>query len=379
MKTKLACLAIIAAALLLGHRQSSRIEALESGIGRSETSRVTKVSTSLERKNETGYRSKHHHRDAGVSAPQVYERLLPLMKSPLGGNIMGVDAALQHREAMKEILRLDLNGIRELTALVSQSKELKKTRPMQHIASILCMIAMADADPQAAFSHLMDNKPWNRLFSPDDIGDGTMVNYVLLRMALDDPGKALDSLRVVEECRKKQSDDTERGLVWQISRTDPWLALDHILQQPEARQSQIMQSIGHAMETDDERTAMFRALRDRRDDRPKLMEQAFASLCEDQSNPPDAREWLEKIGMSDDEKIQFHEGITESMATRSQLSLEDARWVADFMPASPERDTMIWNIVKMENPSDGLESVMAFLKEQGIDPEAMIRQQADSD
>jgi hypothetical protein len=374
MKTKLCCLAIIAAALLLGQWQASQIKTLESRIGRTQTSRVTTVSTSRERENETDYRSKHHHRKAGATASQVFERLLPLVQPRPGGNAMGLDAALQHREAMKEIFRLDLDGVRELMSLVSQSKELAKIRPMPHIASILCMIAMADADPQAAFAHLMEDKKWNQMFSPDDHGDGSMVAYVLARMALDDPGKALGSLRVAEGAGKISGYDLLPNLLGEIARKDPWLAFDNLAQQPEERRNQIAQYIGSAMETADERTAMFRALRDRGKADQELVKKTFESLCATNDNRPDSRKWLESLGMTHEEKIEFHEGISQAVSGQSGTPLKDARWIAGFMPASPERDSMIWDSVKTGDPAD-MESIIAFFREQGIDPQVMIQRE----
>lgn len=126
MRTTLLCLFIAGLALLLGLKQSARIAWLESRIENAKPQHVTKASTARALESSKGYRSKAHARNPDVTAAQVYQRVLDLVKPVKGGNMMGIDAALQHREAMEEILQLDLKGIRGLMELVSQSKELKK-------------------------------------------------------------------------------------------------------------------------------------------------------------------------------------------------------------------------------------------------------------
>ncbi len=373
MRTAFVCIALIAAAFLLGRQQASRIDSLESRIGHPETSRPTKVSTSRGREDETGYRSKRYRRDAVVTAHEVFERILPLVLSRKSAS-MGAEVALDNREAMQEILKLDSNGIRELLALIYQSEELGKPRSIGFIAPMLCLIAMADIDSSAAFTHLMENKDWKRL-CPDVEG---MVYYVLSRMALDDPGKALNSLRIAEESGKMRNDGLGSSLLCQVARRDPWLALENIANQPETRRNQIAQSIGSVMESDEERTAMFRALRDRRKGSSEFADQVFASLCATHDDRPDSRKWLESLGMTDEEKIEFHAAISQAMSGQSRIPLEDARWIAGFMPASPERDSMIWDRVKFTTPADDLESVMEFLHEQGIDPEVMNQREMDA-
>lgn len=374
MKTSLACLGILIGALLLGRWQGARLGHLDNRIEYPKASRTMKASHRAEREDRSDYRTKYARRTVGTTSGEVYERLLSL-KAPAGGNMMGPGAALQHREAMEAILQLDLKGIGELMSLVYQSKKLAKTFPMQQIAATLCLIAMADSSPDAAFAHLTENKEWNHLFSSDHIPDDGMLSYVLARMAVDDPQRALDSMRKLENTPKALNDDSIRRLLGQIARRDPALALDVIAELPDADRKRNYQMISHGMESDNERTVLFLSVREALRSKPAEQKLVLKTLCDrfgdSQNSMAESRKWLESLGMTDAEKNLVLDPLCRVLAEGYSTSLLDnARWFAKFMPPSDERDSLILQRIE---PALGHEpaSMHSFCRELGIDLERM--------
>lgn len=288
---------------------------------------------------------------------------------------MGPDAAQQHPEALRAILQLDLKGIGELMSLVYQSKDLARTWPMQHITANLCLIGMTERSPQAAFTHMTEDERWNRLFTPDHIGDEGMVSYVLARMAVDDPQSAVDAMHKLDSSPKALNDQSTRQILWLIAHRDPALTLDTIGELPDADRERNYQIISYGLESDDERTAMFLAARDRLDSRPAEMKLVLKSVCDrfgDAKNSmAESRKWLESLGMTDAEKNLVLDPLCRVLAEGYSTSvLDNARWFAKFMPPSDERD---WLILRHIEPALGQEpaSMDSFCRELGIDLEKM--------
>lgn len=370
MKTSLVCLGIVILALILGQRQGARIKRLENEILSSKAAPAVMASRRAERENHSDYRTKYARRTEGTTSGEVYERLLSL-KPPAGGNMMGPGAALQHRETMEAILQLDLKGIGELIALVYQSKEFAKTWPMQQVTAILCFIAMTERSPQAAFIHLTESKEWNRLFSPDHHQDGSMVSYVLARMAEDNSQMALDSMRQLENTPEALKEDALRKLLWQIAHRDPGMALDAITDLPDADRERNYQMISYGLESDDERTTLFLAARERFDSHPAEMKEVLFSLSRRFNDPTrpvaETKEWLESLEMTESEKLVMAEGVGRTSGHFNKDPVTHARWIAEFLRPSKERDSLIFGTLEPLMQADP-PGISAIMKELGVEP-----------
>ena len=284
---------------------------------------------------------------------------------------MGPGAALQHREAMEVILQLDLKGIGELMSMVYQSKELAKKWPMQQVTATLCFVAMTECSPEAAFIHLTENKDWNRVFTPDRIQDNSMVSYVLARMAEDDPQRALDSMEKLQNTPKALKEGSVTDLLGQIAHRDPGLALDAIADLTDAEREKNYQMISYGMESDDERTALFLAARERFNSLPSEMKEVLHSFCNrfNDANRPvaETKEWLESLNMTETEKQIVAEGVGHTSGDFNPDPVKHARWIAEFLRPSKERDSLIFGTLEPLMQADP-PGISALMKELGVEP-----------
>lgn len=370
MKTTFACVAIIILAIVFGRSQGARIKILENTRLSSRTAGSVMESRRAEREDNSGYRTKYARRDKDARADEVFERLLAL-KPGSGGSEMGPGAALQHREAMEAILQLDLKGVGELMALVYQSKELAKRWPMQPVAATLCFIAMTERSPQAAFIHLTESKEWNRLFTPDHIQDDSMVSYVLARMAEDSPQLAIDAMEKLKNSHKALKEESMRTFLSQIVRRDPSSALNVIAELPDADRERSYQMISYGMESDDERTALFLAARERFNTRPAEIEEvlrSFSSRFNDADRPvAETKEWLESLNMTEAEKQIVVEVGAHFSGDFNPDPVTRARWIAEFLRPSKERDRLIFGTLEPLMQADP-PGISAIMRELGVEP-----------
>ena len=370
MKTTFSCVAIIILAIVFGRSQGARIKRLEDTRLSSRAAGSVMESRRAERQDHSGYRTKYARRDKEATAGKVFDRLLAL-KPGSGGSEMGPGAALQHREAMEVILQLDLEGVRELMSLIYQSKELAKRWPMQPVAATLCFIAMTERSPEAAFTHLTENKDWNRIFTPDHIQDSSMVSYVLARMAEDDPQRAVDSLQKLGKTSKAPNDGSITDLLRQIAHRDPGLALDAISNMRSGEREKHYQMISYGMESDDERTALFIAVRERFNARPAEMKEvlrSFSSRFNDADRPvAETKAWLESLNMTEAEKQIVVEVGAHFSGDFNPDPVTRARWIAEFLRPSKERDRLIFGTLEPLMQADP-PGISAIMRELGVEP-----------
>ncbi len=374
MKTSLTCLGILIVALAIGRWQGSRIEKLGHRMESMPALRATKVSHRAERNDQATYRTKYARRSTGATAIQVFESLVAIPR-PRTGVSMGPDVAVDNREAIQTIMQLDLSSLEELMTLISNAAHPALEFPYRKEKAMLCLMAMVDLNPRKAFKHVMDGEAWNRIFA-EDTQTKPMLTYVLARMAFEDPQDALDSMfEIQRKSPEAIGDQAVRRLLWQTARYDPGLVLDAIEKLPEAKRPLVRQSLGSELESDDEHTALFHAYRDHFSSQPELMKNALVSLCGrfnyTRDSPPEVRQWMDSLNVTDDEKLLMFDGLKGINISRSDGE-EFAKWFAEFMPESKERDTLVWKAFCEWDGSD-LPAAAAFLKDQGIDPEEMVR------
>lgn len=290
---------------------------------------------------------------------------------------MGPDVALENREAMQAIMQLDLSGLEELMILIANSKSPALESSYRKEKAILCLIAMADLNPRKALEHVMQGEEWNRIFA-DFPEYKPMLAYVLVRLTSEDPQFALDAMF---EIHRKSPEDIGDGSVipglWGAARYAPGLVLEAIEKLPEADRQQALRysDLSGELESDDEHTALYLAYRDHFSSQPEQIKKALVSLCErfnyNGDSPREVRRWMDSLNVTDDEKLLMFDGLRGINISRSDGE-EFAKWFAGFMPESKERDTLVWKAYCEWDGSD-LPAAAAFLKEQGIDPEEMIR------
>jgi hypothetical protein len=377
MKTSLACLGLLIAALVIGRFQVSRIEKLQHRIDYTQALRKMKVSDRDHREQPSGYRTKYARKSAGTTAAQALEVLISVPRPQTGASLQP-DAAIENREAMQAITQLDLPGLEELMKLIAHSKDRALQSPYGQEKAILCLVAIADLNPRKALEHLMEGKDWHRLFSRHEHAEGRMLGYVLARMSDRDPQGALDTvLEMNRNSPERMNDESVSELLGSIARQDPGLVLEALDRLPEAKRKGVLNAFSYQLESDDQQTTLFLALRAHYGSQPQVMKEALTALCQrfvyDANLPADSRKWADGLGMTDVEKLLMADGL-KRINYHPGDGEDYARWFATFMPDSQERNELIWMAVKEWAPSDPNGS-WAFLKAQGIDAEEMVRRE----
>lgn len=375
MKTLFACFGILVLAVLLGKLQGSRIENLERKIESNRSQQTMKTSVRENRTESSSYRSKYERRSVGAEPSEVYEKLLvSILNSTSGMSGIGPGADSEQREALQEIMQLDFEGIQSLMESVYQSEELKWVT--KHMAANLCMVALVDADPAGAFRYIMENEGWNRLFNKNQIPDFRMVNYILTRMAVDDPQLSIDSMRNLENTPKALTDASKGDLLKEVAKTDTDLALQAIVKLPEAQQQTVLVRCLQGLDTKEELAALFTAARERLSS-PEQLKSVLSFVLrrssESHSSAADSQKWLENLEMKDSEKQLIFESVTKSSQNDYLFeNPENLRWFASFIPQSSERDEFLWRAVNFIHEDDP-EKAYRLAIEVGIDPEEQIR------
>ncbi|MGJ8643414.1 MAG: hypothetical protein ACSHX9_08415 [Luteolibacter sp.] len=378
MKTLIACFVILCVAVIAGKVQGNRIENLEREYEAKRTKQMMKVSTREDQEEGSSYRMKYERRSAGAKPSEVYETLLSsILNSKSGLSGIGPGADLNQREALQQIIQLDLDGIQALMESVYESQELKKVWPRQHAAANLCMLALVNADPSRALRHALESEGWNKLFNENQIPDGQMVRYILARMAADNPQLALDSMWSLENTTKALNEDWKGQLLKEVAKSDPILALDTIGKLPDAHQQSTLQTSVYGLETTDELAAFFDAARERLSARREQFKWVLSFLFQRSIDPYSptggSREWLESLEMTSFEKQLIFDSLKGRFDDhRAIQNPEGLRWFASFMPPNAERDEFLWYGVNTIYGGDP-EKAYRLAKEIGIDPEEQIR------
>ncbi len=381
MKTSLTCLGILIVALAIGRWQGSRIDKLEHRMESTPALRATKVSLRAEREEDFIYRKKNTRRSTGATATEVFETIIAIPRPRAGVSLgtLGTDVALVNREAMQAIMQLDLSGLEELMTLIANSKSPALESPYRQEKAILCLIAMADVDSREALEHVMAGEEWHRIFGDFPKDDfPPMLSYVLVRLASEDPQAALAYLSEIR--RKLPGDVGDRFVIpglWMIARYDPGLVFEAMEKLPEVDQTAALDysDLSDAFHSDDEHTALFHAYRAHFASQPEQRKKFLVTLCgrfeNSEDSPPEVRKWLDTLDVTDTEKLVMFDGLRGINVLRSDGE-QFAKWFAGFMPESRERDLLVWKACCEWDASDP-PAAAAFLKEQGIDREEMLR------
>lgn len=381
MKTILVCIILCIAALLFGKRQQSRIADLEQRSAtvdppvRMESRRPVETET-------TDYRSKYRHRDATMTAPEVFETILSLVQSR--GVTNGPGVVMHNREAFQAMLKLDLAGQKELIRLIATSDDPRLGDSRNTLSKVeqinVCLCAMADRNPETALEYLRNSDALIGKFFRNWGGPDAMIHYAIRRLCERDLAAGLNEL--VAEARKDGEPigayQTAKILAG-VAEHQPEMALETIPQLPDELRLEALKSVLTKADTDDERTRYFQIIRNGlRGDR-KSLEVAFRTLLHsyrnvrNQAEPrswKDRAKWLEGLNLTDDEKMayapcEYGDDVAESP--------DVARWVADFMPPSKERDFLIWMKTQGFWMAADAQAAKAFLRKHAIDEEEMQR------
>ncbi len=384
MKTALTCLCIVVAALVLGNFQGSRLEKLKKQISSSEVTYRTKVHDRESSDQVPAYRSKYERSTKHAVVKDVFQSMLGYLagrKSTQTGSMASM--ADRNKDALKAILQLDPSGLKELITMISQSKDpaLKMNGAVKYEQITLCIIALADQDPGYALEYVMNAEKEIGPKILSHFGTDGWLGYILTRLGDRDPQRALDGLvRLAKDGSKPWSDDNVRPILANIARQDPGLVLDTIERLPESKSPRFLESLAYQMETNDQRTALFLAFRDHYHSRPELMKIGFASLFRRFENaresPAESRQWADSLKMSDTEKLLIFDSL-DNITIKEGEGENYARWFARFMPESTERKRLIWRACNDWGRTDA-EKTLAFLAEQSMDPQEMIRLERDA-
>ena len=385
MKTSLTCLGILVAALVLGNLQGSRLEKLQQQIPSSEAAYRSKAHDRESRDHVPDYRSNYERTSKHAVAKDVFQSMLGYLagrKSTQTGDMASMTD--RNKEALKAILQLDLSGLEELITMISQSKDpvLKMNSAVKYEQISLCIIALADQDPAYAFDYIMNAEKEMDPKVFKDRGTDRWLGYVLTRLGDRDPRQAMDKLvKLAEDRAKPWSDANVRSFLAKIARQDPGVVMNTIDRLPETKGQYFVEALAYEMESDDERSALFLAFRDHFRSRPGLMKVGLASLFrrfEDaRKSPAELRQWADSLEMSAAEKLLIFDSL-DSINLTQQDGEDYARWFAKFMPESNERMRLIWKACNYWGRTEA-EKTMAFLAEQNIDPQEMIRLGRDAD
>lgn len=379
MKTAFACIILCIAALLFGKHQQSRIADLKQRIAtvdapvRMESRRIAETETS-------GYRSKYRHRETTMSAPEVFETILSLVQSR--GVTNGPGVVMHNREAFQAMLKLNLAGQKELIRLIATSDDPRLGEGRDALRKVeqinVCICAMADRHPETALEYLRNSDDLIGKFFRNWGGTDAMIHYAIRRLCERDPMQGLNEL--VAEARRDGepmcASQTAKILAG-VAEHEPELALETIPLLPDELRPEALRSVLSKAVTDDERTRYFQTVRNGlRGDRESL-EMAFRTLLHsnrnvrDQAEPrswKDRAKWLEGLNLTDDEKMayapcEYGDNVADSP--------DVARWVADFMPPSKERDFLLWMKTQGFWMATDSEAAKAFLHQHFINAEEM--------
>lgn len=383
MKTSLACLGILIVALIFGQRQGARIATLEQRISSAQSAWNSKRFLRESLRMESAYSTKYERRSTHAKAADVFQSLLKfrLARTSVCAGPMA-PTAMENKEALQTIMQLDLSALDELIQLISKSKDpvFQKEELVRCEQIVLCLTAIADTDPDRAIELICHSKEQIGAFFPDRMLADPLLKYVLTRLSDRDPQGALNALiRITAGTPELMAVDSHnlKELLGVIARNDPGLVLDTIQKLPESARPGIVESLEEQLETDEERTGLFQAARERYGAQPASMKKILTILCKRFQNTRESalesRKWVESLGMTDAEKLLSYDGL-KRLSVPPENGEEFTKWFANFMPESNERRQLVWKTSWTWAQKDGA-GASAFLKELGIDGEEMMKRE----
>lgn len=372
MKTALACLFILIAALAIGKWQGSDIDELQHRLERERVVKKSRTAHRDRRDEPVGYRSKYERKGAGLTAAQALAALLAIPKRE-GGVSLGGDSLVKYRSEIQVLAQLDLSGLVELVELVRASKDPALFDVYGEHNAMLCIIAMADLDPHAAIDYVAKNE--KRLFRTlGGRSESLTLPYLLSRMADRNPQGALDRMLAIRDgsAALRLSDRDTNQLLGLIARWEPLRVLETVGKLPEEKRNEAVQTLFYQLQSDDEWTAIFQALRSKFGSQPEKMAVGMKQISQrfmlTAESPDEARRWVECLGMTDSEKRLLSRGW-EHMFIAPEQGEAYARWFADFLPPSEEKTELVLEAAERwgQTHPGVVPAILAFLREQGIE------------
>ncbi len=376
MKSAYICLGILIAALVFGRHQRRQIAEMEQQISSSKAVRHSKSYARDTRNPEPAYRSKYERKSTNAQADDVFQSLLRFRaaRTSVSGGPMA-PAAMENKQALQEIMQLDLPNLEALIQLISKSDDpvFKKEELVRCEQTVLCLTAIADIDPERALELICHSKEQIGPFFADLMWADPLVKYVLTRLSDRDPQGALDALiRITKETPKMMSVESHnlKELLGVIARNDPGLVLDTIHKFPEATRLGMVESLTLQLESDDERVGLFHASRVSSHSRAETMDLIVQSFCDrfSYSALPSSETiaLINRLEMTEEEKPLTLKALQRANIPESEKE-EFAKWAADFFPDSTGKKILLWGA------GSGWDSAK-FLNDHGIDPEEMIKE-----
>jgi hypothetical protein len=237
---------------------------------------------------------------------------------------------------------------------------------------------MADRHPETALEFLRNSDERIGKFFRQWGGPDAMIHYTIRRLCERDPVRGLNEL-VAEAARDDEPIGAQQTakILAEVAEYEPDMALETIPQLPNELRPEALRSLLAKAETGDERTRYFQIIRNGIQGDRKSLEVAFRTLLHSNRNVRDQAErrswndrakWLESLHLTDEEKFayapcEYGDDITDSP--------EVARWLADFMPPSKERDFLLWMKTQGFWMATDAQAAKAFLRQHSINPEEM--------
>jgi hypothetical protein len=378
MKTALACILLCIAALIFGKRQNSRITDLEQRIA------TTEVPFRMERPNPddvvADYRSKYRQRLATLKAPEVFETVLSLAKTR--NVIGGPQVVMDNREAFQAMLKLDLEGQKELIRLIATSNDSRLAKGRDTLRKCeqinVCLCAMADRHPKVALEHLRNCDEWIGKFYQNWMQPDHMIDYTIRRLCEHDPTAGLKELATQAGMSDPKGGFHATDILIKIAETDPELALETIPRLPVASRVEPLRRLLEKADSNEECTRRFQSLRQGLRDDSAAMETAFSTLLGNVSQRNKSwrksADWIVALNLSDEEKLGVAKGLRGLGEGGVDGHPEPTQWLADYLPPSKERSFILWlNVRQGIWGAMDPQAAEAFLRKNSIDEEEMKR------
>lgn len=383
MKTLLACLMVIAAALWFGSQQRERIRELRrlvDGAGSSSTFMAGHPENPV-------FKTKSRTRPERnqVTVDEVFDEIMRIHnapeKLPTQYSLAIIEIASNNSGLLQKMSLLDAASLEQLIARILATPAPKNSPlPLQKGQEItLCLIAMGTSDPSRALEILASAK---QRFGDDQarhLAGEDLLSYVISNLAKRDPVAALEHLRKLVTQSPGDSSGTSgqtsgrTELYSLVARERPDLAVEAALQLPQEMAQSVFAGFSAAVDEEAQRTDLVNSLRMEASRHPDLVKSALQSISGrylyHQVRPEAAMEWIESLNLTDAEKLSlapslFPDNIYRATGKDQWAQIE---WMVSYLPESEEKKRIIREVV-IRPPHSSPERI-EFLKLHGIDPE----------
>ena len=377
MKTRIICVGMVMAALLLGMRQHEKIVELERKVEAVASPRVAREPGRRDGGPETVRLGKPRVRPMAPGAPEVFRTVLGLLNPDTHRSVSGgANSAMDHPEIFAAIMKLDLAGQNELIALIGNSNDPKFSDDLYKCLLVnLCLCAMADRHPEVALEILNHaNERIGRYFSKR-MGPQPMIHYVMHRLSDLDPTAGMSALvaSAAKDADSWSGNDVAE-LIASVLERDPQLALETIGKLPESQQVESWRVAVAKAGTQEDCERVFRQLfvkpMSNRGKMIGILGALFGNVRKHAPSWDGFAAWLGGMTLSDEMKKSVAPALERVVAHGEEEKI--AAWLLDSLPPSKERDYLVWRTTIGFWAASGPAEAAALLREQGIDPEEMM-------